>query len=123
MDKTLSPGDGGSGAPASLSSVTHCSFIPMNVTIPKEILEFSLMKSAAPIFHKTPHPPPSLVRFNLKCKNFFFSHIILGDVNGEIHVISIQNLQFYHVEKFTDLGNIIFAAQLLFSLMSCLFGL
>jgi len=31
------------------------------------------------------------------------SHIILGDVNGEIHVISIQNLQFYHVEKFTDL--------------------
>ena len=37
---------------------------------------------------------------------FIFSHLILGDVNGEIHVISIQNLQFNDVEKFTDLGNI-----------------
>ena len=34
----------------------------------------------------------------------FFSHVILGDINGEIHVISIQYIQFNQVEKFTNLG-------------------
>jgi len=44
------------------------------------------------------------------------SHVILGDINGEIHVISIQNIQFNQVEKFTDLGTD--GSELLYTLKS-----
>eukprot|EP00088_Acartia_fossae_P019196 TRINITY_DN2116_c0_g1_i2.p1 TRINITY_DN2116_c0_g1~~TRINITY_DN2116_c0_g1_i2.p1 ORF type:complete len:501 (+),score=63.18 TRINITY_DN2116_c0_g1_i2:33-1535(+) len=33
------------------------------------------------------------------------SHVILGDINGELHVISIEELKWNEVERITDLGS------------------